>query len=105
MRPFIVSLAVDPSKLSPRELRTLILLAKGYTCREVAEEMVPPISVKTVDTHRSHLLKKLGLRNNSDLTRYAIRHRLIDVDGREIDDGGIVDLRKASGAPIAQIEA
>jgi DNA-binding NarL/FixJ family response regulator len=38
------------------------------------------LSVSTVETYRSRLLEKLNLRNNSDLTRFAIRRRLIDLD-------------------------
>lgn len=59
------------ARLSPREAQVLRALATGATNREIADEH--SISVKTVDTHRGHLLKKLRLRNNSDLTRFAIR--------------------------------
>ncbi len=61
-------------RLSKRELEVLRYLAVGKTNREIAERL--GISVKTVDTHRGHLLKKLQLRNNADLTRFAIRHGL-----------------------------
>ena len=37
--------------------------------------------MKTVDTHRGHVLKKLGLRNNSDITRFALKYGVVDVDG------------------------
>lgn len=76
--------AVDPSVLSPREMQTLIALAQGYTNRVIAEHL--GISVKTVDTHRGHALKKLELFNNAELTRYAIGRLLVDVDGRELTD-------------------
>ena len=59
------------AKLSPRESLVLDRLANGATNREIADEL--SISVKTVDTHRGHVLAKLRLRNNSDLTRFAIR--------------------------------
>ena len=68
--------------LTPREGEILIALAQGFPNREIAEEL--EISVKTVDTHRGHVLKKLGLRNNSDLTRFAIKRGYIDVDGNEL---------------------
>jgi DNA-binding NarL/FixJ family response regulator len=58
--------------LSPRELEVMRALAAGRTNREIAAEL--GISVKTIDTHRGHVLKKRGLRNNADLTRYAIRN-------------------------------
>lgn len=83
MRPFIVSLAVDPSTLTPRERQVLVGIAQGFPNRDIAGAL--EISVKTIDTHRSKVLKKLSLRNNSDLTRYAIRHSLIGVDGGEIE--------------------
>lgn len=59
-------------ELSGREFQVLELLAKGWTNREIAEDL--HISIKTVDTHRGHVLKKLRLRNNSDLTRFAVKH-------------------------------
>ncbi len=58
-------------KLSPREREVLRDLASGATNREIAERL--SIGIKTIDTHRGHVLKKLRLRNNSDLTRFAIR--------------------------------
>src|SRR6266545_941429 len=58
--------------LSKRELEVMCFLASGMTNREIAEQL--GISVKTIDTHRGHLLKKLQLRNNSDITRFAIRN-------------------------------
>jgi DNA-binding NarL/FixJ family response regulator len=73
--------AHDPvAVLSPRELETLRFLACGLTNREIATRL--GISVKTIDTHRGHVLKKLNLRNNADLTRFAIEHGLCDVDSK-----------------------
>jgi len=71
------------STLTRRERQVLVLLARGMTTHEVAREC-GEISVKTVDTHRGKVLKKLQLRNNSDVTRFAIKHGLIDVDGNEL---------------------
>ena len=71
----------DPvAVLSPRELETLRFLACGLTNREIASRL--GISVKTIDTHRGHVLKKLNLRNNADLTRFAIEHGLCDLDAQ-----------------------
>jgi two-component system, NarL family, invasion response regulator UvrY len=61
--------------LTSREQEVLTMLASGLTNREIAVRL--GLSIKTVDSHRGHMLKKLRLRNNADLTRYAIRHRLI----------------------------
>lgn len=58
--------------ITPRELEVMEALAAGSTCREIGERL--GISIKTVDTHRGRLLKKLGVRNNSELTRFAIRY-------------------------------
>jgi DNA-binding NarL/FixJ family response regulator len=57
--------------LTEREFQVMTRLAQGQTNREIARELF--ISVKTVDTHRASLLRKLGLRNNSDLTRFALQ--------------------------------
>jgi DNA-binding NarL/FixJ family response regulator len=64
------------SILSQREFQVMCHLAAGMTNREIAEQL--QISVKTVDTHRGHVLKKLQLRNNSDITRFAIRHGFVE---------------------------
>jgi DNA-binding NarL/FixJ family response regulator len=62
--------------LSMRELQVLRRLAMGHTNREIAGAY--SISIKTVDTYRSRLLKKLNLRNNAELSRFAIQNRLIE---------------------------
>jgi two-component system invasion response regulator UvrY len=64
------------STLSTREMQVLVRLAHGSTSREVSEELC--LSLSTVETYRSRVLEKLGLRNNSDITRFAIRRGLID---------------------------
>jgi two-component system, NarL family, invasion response regulator UvrY len=60
------------SALTARELQVMEMLSRGMTNREIAEHL--DISIKTVDTHRGHVLKKLGLRNNSELTRFAVKY-------------------------------
>jgi DNA-binding NarL/FixJ family response regulator len=62
--------------LSNRELQVLRRLAMGHTNHEIAEAY--NISTKTVDTYRSRLLKKLNLRNNAELSRFAIQNKLIE---------------------------
>lgn len=62
--------------LSMRELQVLRKLACGSTNKEIA--ITYNISVKTVDTYRARLLKKLNLRNNAELSRYAIQNRLVE---------------------------
>ena len=62
--------------LSQRELQVLRRLAMGHTNREIASAY--GISIKTVDTYRFRLLKKLALRNNAELSRFAIQNNLIE---------------------------
>jgi DNA-binding CsgD family transcriptional regulator len=66
--------ARDP--LTAREREIVKLIAESRTAREIAHELV--ISEKTVERHRSNILLKLGLRDRVALTRYAIRHGLVD---------------------------
>jgi DNA-binding NarL/FixJ family response regulator len=62
--------------LSNRELEVLRLLAAGVSVTDIAGKL--NLSVKTVSTHKSNLMQKLGLNNPSDLFRYALKHGLID---------------------------
>ena len=62
--------------LSNREIQVLRCLALGQTTREIAE--IYHISIKTVDTYRFRLLQKLNLRNNVELTRFAIQNQLVE---------------------------
>ena len=57
--------------LTARETQVMEMLARGMTNREIAHDF--DISIKTVDTHRGHVLKKLGLRNNAELARFAVK--------------------------------
>lgn len=72
--------------LSDREFQVTCLLASGCSNHEIAEQL--RISVKTVDTHRANLLRKLCLRNNSDLTRFAIRHGFIGCESPLVPSAG-----------------
>ncbi|MFC9787559.1 response regulator [Rhodococcus sp. NPDC127528] len=67
---------LDPEldSLTPRELEVLRLLARGYTYREIAENLV--ISVKTVETHASNVLRKTQQSNRNALTRWAHRRQI-----------------------------
>jgi DNA-binding NarL/FixJ family response regulator len=62
-------------RLSPRELEILILIARGYTNRQAAEELF--LSEKTIETYKSRLMNKLSLKSRIELVRFAIQHRLI----------------------------
>jgi DNA-binding NarL/FixJ family response regulator len=69
-------LPVREDPLTPREQEVVKLVAEGYTNKQIAETLV--ISEKTVERHRANILDKLGMRDRVDLTRYAIRHGLIE---------------------------
>ncbi len=64
--------------LTPREQEILALLAEGHPPRHIAERLF--ISPKTVENHRSRILRKLGLRSSLELIRYAARVGIIDLD-------------------------
>ncbi|MGE3171838.1 MAG: response regulator [Planctomycetota bacterium] len=61
--------------LGPREREVLQLVAEGFTSAEIAARL--HVSPSTVDTHRRNLMRKVGLRNAADVTRYAIREGLV----------------------------
>lgn len=63
-------------QLSARELQVFLKLAQGCTAGQVAAEL--SLSAKTVSTYRARLMRKLEARSNSDLTYYALKHRLLD---------------------------
>ncbi|MFB3923240.1 MAG: response regulator [Terriglobia bacterium] len=63
-------------QLTPREREILQLLAEGKSSKEAAD--VLGISLKTVDTHRTNIMAKLGVHSVIDLVRYAIREKIID---------------------------
>ena len=65
--------AADP--LSDREREVLKLLALGHTNQEIAKLLF--ISVRTAETHRAHIMRKLGLETRAALVRYAIEHGLL----------------------------
>jgi len=71
-----VAPSVDPDldQLTPREREVMRLLARGYAYKEIAAELF--ISVKTVETHASNVLRKLQLSNRYQLTRWAADRRI-----------------------------
>ena len=62
--------------LTPRESEVTKLIAEGYSSSEIAEALT--ISLKTVERHRANILAKLGMRDRTQLTRYAIRAGLVE---------------------------
>jgi two-component system, NarL family, invasion response regulator UvrY len=62
--------------LSNREFQVMKMLASGRTLKEIADELI--LSEKTITTYRSRILEKMQLRNNVELSRYAMKHGLLD---------------------------
>ena len=70
--------ASDPSRLSSRQRQVLQLLAEGHSHRVIAQMLT--LTVKTVEYHKSKLMRQLGLKTDAALTRYAIAHGLVTLD-------------------------
>jgi two-component system, NarL family, response regulator NreC len=68
--------AGPPGDLTERELEILRLIALGHTNTEIAGQLY--LSVRTVETHRSHIQRKLGVSSRAELVRYALDNDLID---------------------------
>jgi len=68
--------AADSDPLSEREHEVLKLLALGHTNQEIAKRLY--ISVRTAETHRAHIMRKLALTTRAELVRYAIEHGQLD---------------------------
>jgi two-component system response regulator NreC len=68
--------------LTRREREILRLVVQGHTSVEIANRLT--ISARTVDTHRANLMRKLGLRNQMDLLRYALGRGILPPDGGEM---------------------
>lgn len=68
-----------PDGLSEREAEILRLVALGFTNVEIASQLF--LSIRTVETHRSHIQQKLRLRNRSGLVQYALDHGLVEAKG------------------------
>jgi two-component system nitrate/nitrite response regulator NarL len=66
------------SRLTDREREVLTLIAEGLTNKEVASKL--DISVRTVETHRERLMRKLEIRSAAGLTKFAIAHGLVSLD-------------------------
>jgi two-component system response regulator NreC len=67
-----------PDGLSEREVEVLRMITLGYTNAEIAEHLY--LSVRTVETHRSHIQQKLRIGSRAELVRYALDHKLIQAE-------------------------
>lgn len=68
----------EADKLTSREKEVLQLIAEGYTNNEIAVPL--NISVKTVETHRAHIMSKLGIHDVAGLIKYAIKRGLVSLE-------------------------
>ncbi|HEY7655966.1 MAG TPA: response regulator transcription factor [Burkholderiales bacterium] len=71
------AVAAPHTLLSDREFQVLQMIAGGSTVGEIAKKL--SLSVKTVSTHKTRILNKMGLANQAELIRYALEHKLLDV--------------------------
>lgn len=70
---------IDPlDTLSPRERQVLEMVARGQTNAEIAAQL--NLSRRTVETHRAHMMGKLGLESPADVVRFALRRGLLPID-------------------------
>ncbi len=67
---------LGPESLTRRELDVLRRIARGYTNRQIADEL--DLSVRTIEAHRANLMGKLGLQSRVELVKFAADHRLLD---------------------------
>lgn len=67
----------DPHEtLSNREFQVFRMIAAGRTVKDIANDL--SLSVKTISTNRTRILEKMHLRNNADITQYALQHKLLE---------------------------
>ena len=67
----------DMTELSKREIEVLRMLAEGYPNTEIAEKLF--ISIRTVESHKSHIMQKLEIHTTVELVKFAIRNKLIEI--------------------------
>jgi DNA-binding NarL/FixJ family response regulator len=70
--------ATAASQLSAREREVLQLIAEGWSTKQIASHLY--VSVKTIETHRRQIMKKLDLHSIADLTKYAVREGLTSIE-------------------------
>ena len=63
--------------LSKREIEILKMFAEGFINKEIADRLF--ISIRTVESHKNHIMQKLNLKTQVELVKYAIRHNLINI--------------------------
>ena len=66
----------DHESLSPREMQVMLKIAQGISLTDIGTQLC--LSVKTIGSHRTRILKKLAISSNAELVQYAMRHGLVD---------------------------
>jgi DNA-binding NarL/FixJ family response regulator len=79
VRRLAVAPRVEAAKLTPREREIAQMIAEGRSTKEIAGHL--HVSVKTVETHRQHIMEKLKIDSVAELTKYAIREGLTELGG------------------------
>jgi DNA-binding NarL/FixJ family response regulator len=72
-----VDATVENDKLSRREVEILRLTAEGHGNKEISDKLF--ISIRTVESHKNHIMQKLGLKSAVEMTRYALKKGLIQI--------------------------
>lgn len=70
-------LQVRPVPLTSREIEILKLFAEGFINKEISDQL--DISIRTVETHKNHIMKKLELKSTVELIKYAIRNKIVEI--------------------------
>ena len=68
-----------PDGLTEREVEVLRMIAMGHTNAEIAKQLY--LSVRTVESHRAHIMQKVRLSTRAELVRYALEHQLLETEG------------------------
>ena len=66
-----------PIPLTTREIEILKLFAEGFINKEISDQL--DISIRTVETHKNHIMKKLELKSTVELIKYAIRNKIVEI--------------------------
>ena len=74
----IVEDSMSPATLTAREREVVQLYAEGQTTKKIAERL--NLSIKTVETHRRHIMEKLNITSIAELTKFALRQGLTSLD-------------------------
>jgi DNA-binding NarL/FixJ family response regulator len=75
------------AQLTPREREVLVAIAEGQSNKEIADRL--GIGVRTIETHRERIMRRLNIHSVAGLTKYAIANGLISLEGESAAPGGL----------------